>query len=398
MEIELFQQIVEKSPSIVVVTNINGEFVYVNPKFTQTTGYTIDEVVGKKTNILKSGELSREYYEKMWTTLLEGNDWKGEFHNVKKNGELYWISSSISSVKDKNGNILRFIAVQEEITNFKLAQDKINELINAQHLILESIPDGIVIFDAKGLIEYSNKSMQDLALFSASELGNSTINFSELVDSPELVDLILKNIEPAVKSLFEYELNLIPKRGEPFPVKINITELSGKKFLVVIHDVRTEQKNELLMEEFIKILSEQTYITLFRQSKIGPEIYLTDNLGFSKTEKNVLETKVGVYFTTAIGQGGSGNEGLYGPLPFPDNPEYESLIYSCFMEDKENKDPRSHGNSYCLFVVTFPKKFVPYFANRNYLTRIFSEFQKKHNSVQEIKKSYLEELKSDLIK
>ena len=73
MKLEFYKQAIEKSPSIVVITNINGEFVYVNPKFTQVTGYTLEEILGKKTSILKSGELSKEYYEKMQQALQELN-------------------------------------------------------------------------------------------------------------------------------------------------------------------------------------------------------------------------------------------------------------------------------------------------------------------------------------
>lgn len=400
MDYELFQQAIEKSPSMVVITNINGEFLYVNPKFSEVTGYDIDDIRGKKTSLMKSGELSTEYYKQMWTALLEGKEWKGEFHNKKKDGTLYWISSSISSVKDESGNILRFIAVQEEITVIKEAQQKITELMNSQNVILEAIPEGIVIINDKGLIEFSNRTMQDLTLFSPDDLSDSKLNFSYLVDSPELIDLIIKNIKPEdkIKSLFEYELHLIPKRGEPFPVKITIKELTNKKFLVVVHDIREEKRNELIMEEFYKIISNETYITLFRQSKIGPEIYLSDDLKFSKTDKNILEAKVGVYFTTAIGQGGNVNQGLFGPLPFPDSSEYISLIYTCFMKDSQNKDPRSNGSSYCLFVVTFPNKFQPYYSNRSYLTQIFSDFQGRFESIQKIDKNHLSELKLNLIK
>ncbi len=397
MELDFYRQAIEKSPSIVVITNINGEFVYVNPKFTEITGYTLNDVVGKKTSLLKSGELSTEYYKKMWDNLLQGKEWKGEFHNKKKNGQLYWISSSISSIKDSNGNIYRFVAVQEDITRIKIAQQQIDELNTFQKLILSTIPNGIVTFDKTGKILFVNPSMEKLTLFNKFELHNN--NFMELVDSAGLISLIMGAFKNSEKPPVETELNLIPKRGEPFPVEVIISELtSQEKYLAVVRDLRIEKMNEEIMEEFQKLLINDTYLTIFRQSNTGPTVYLTNEFTFSKTEKNILSTKIGVYYSTAIGQGGTASSGLYGPLPFPDSTEYESLVYTCFLNDSQNKDPRAKGKSYCMFVVTFPIKYEPYYTNRNFLRSILDNFIQKHQSLQSISKVELDELKSNLIK
>ena len=64
--------------------------VYVNPKFTEVTGYTYDEVIGKNPRILKSGYTSLEEYQELWKTIANGQIWRGEFRNRKKNGDLYW--------------------------------------------------------------------------------------------------------------------------------------------------------------------------------------------------------------------------------------------------------------------------------------------------------------------
>ena len=158
-----------------------------------------------------------------------------------------------------------------------------------------------------------------------------------------------------------------------------------------------EKSNEQILDVFYNIMSSETYITIYRQFKLGPEIYLSDDLRFSKTDKILLETKLGVFFITSVGQGDNSNEGLFGPLPFPDSPEYESIIYSCFMNDPENKDPRANGQSYCLFVLTFPKTFEPYYSNRQFLTKTFDDFQTQFNKLQDIQKSNLEDLKLQLI-
>ena len=91
---------VEQSPAIIVITDLDGRIQYVNPKFTQVTGYGAEEVTGENPRILNSGETPQEVYSEIWATIRSGGEWRGEFHNRKKNGELYWVSASISPIKD----------------------------------------------------------------------------------------------------------------------------------------------------------------------------------------------------------------------------------------------------------------------------------------------------------
>jgi len=114
---------IEQSPASIVITDTQGNIEYVNPKFTQVTGYTMDEAIGKKPNILKSGETSPEEYRRLWQDITAGKDWRGEFHNRKKNGELFWEITSISPVKDQDGVVTNFLAVKEDITDRKRAEE-----------------------------------------------------------------------------------------------------------------------------------------------------------------------------------------------------------------------------------------------------------------------------------
>ncbi|HCE46643.1 MAG TPA: hypothetical protein DET40_24105 [Lentisphaeria bacterium] len=109
---------VEHSPASIVITDMNGEIEYVNPKFTKLTGYALKEVIGRNMSIQKSGMLGPDYYKQMWTTLLAGKEWKGEFQNKKKNGDLYWEHVSISPIMNK-GQITHFIGFKEDITERK---------------------------------------------------------------------------------------------------------------------------------------------------------------------------------------------------------------------------------------------------------------------------------------
>ena len=121
-EIRQLSQAVEHSPASVIITDRQGRIEYVNPTFTRVTGYTRAEVIGQTPAILKSGDMSADAYRRLWHTINSGGTWQGEFHNRKKNGELYWEYASISPILDARGTITHFVAVKEDVTSWKEAQ------------------------------------------------------------------------------------------------------------------------------------------------------------------------------------------------------------------------------------------------------------------------------------
>ena len=126
-ELRRLTHAIEQSPLSVMITDTAGDIEYVNPKFTEITGYSMEEVRGKNPRILKSGETSAEEYKRLWETIIAGDVWRGEFRDRKKNGELFWESASISPVRDDKGAITHFIAIKEDITAQKLADEKLKE-------------------------------------------------------------------------------------------------------------------------------------------------------------------------------------------------------------------------------------------------------------------------------
>ncbi len=115
-------QAVEQSPITIVITDTNGLIQYVNPKFVETTGYSVEEVVGKNPRILKSGHTTQNEYKDLWNTIKVGEEWHGEFHNRKKNGELYWESATISPIINSDGITTHYIAIKEDITYKKYSE------------------------------------------------------------------------------------------------------------------------------------------------------------------------------------------------------------------------------------------------------------------------------------
>lgn len=121
--LRVLSRAVEQSPVTIVITDPTGAIEYVNPKFVQTTGYTVEEALGNNPRVLKSGQQPAEFYKELWETISTGHDWHGEFSNKRKNGEIYWESASISPIRDSQGQIIHFVAIKEDITQRKRAQE-----------------------------------------------------------------------------------------------------------------------------------------------------------------------------------------------------------------------------------------------------------------------------------
>ncbi|MBK8173787.1 MAG: PAS domain S-box protein [Rhodospirillales bacterium] len=121
---KLFQAI-EQSPASVMITNIAGRIEYVNPKFTESTGYTYPEVVGKTPAFLQSGYTSSREYSELWKTISAGGVWRGEFSNRCKNGDVLWELASIAPVRDGRGNVTHYVAVKEDITERKATEERL---------------------------------------------------------------------------------------------------------------------------------------------------------------------------------------------------------------------------------------------------------------------------------
>ncbi len=126
---------VEQSPVSILITDSDGYIEYVNPVFTERTGYTLKEVAGKNPRILKSELMPKETYDEIWQKIKHGQTWKGELCNRKKNGEYLWEQTSITPIMDSEGHIINFLSVNEDITEKK---QLIDALIEAKEKAEES--------------------------------------------------------------------------------------------------------------------------------------------------------------------------------------------------------------------------------------------------------------------
>ena len=143
-----FFHTIKECASMVIITDAKGNIEYVNPMFSKVTGYSHEEVIGQNPRILKSGKTSLEKYKQLWETITSGGTWHGEFVNRKKNGKFYWESVSISSVKNDDGSIYRFIKISDDITQHMQTKRR----LDTQNAVITVLAQSTTLKDASSKI------------------------------------------------------------------------------------------------------------------------------------------------------------------------------------------------------------------------------------------------------
>ena len=116
---------VEHSPASIFITDASGFFEYVNPKFTEVTGYSLSDLAGQTPRILKAGDMPDETYAQFWRSISGKTEWFGEFHNCRKNGEFYWGKTSVTPIVDDKGSVTHYLTIQEDVTERKATEEQL---------------------------------------------------------------------------------------------------------------------------------------------------------------------------------------------------------------------------------------------------------------------------------
>ena len=132
------------SACIVAITDAEGLILYVNDNFCDASGYTRQELIGSDHRIVNSGYHSREFFKDMWDTIKSGRIWSGELRNRTKSGEFYWVETTIVPFLDANGKPFRYISIRYNITERKVAQDRLIESERIHRTIVKNLPGAII--------------------------------------------------------------------------------------------------------------------------------------------------------------------------------------------------------------------------------------------------------------
>lgn len=223
---------IDQASASVVITDTSGVIEYVNSACTHKTGYTREEMIGKKPSVLKSGETPPEVYAHLWNTISSGREWSGELHNKRKDGSLYWESVIIAPVKNEEGTIINYIAVKDDITEQKVMQ---SQMMRAQRLESIGTLAGGIAHDLNNIlgpillsiqvlrIKVADPSLQKMidVVESSAQRGKNIVSqvlaFARGSESKKVqiqVRHLVNEIENVIKETFSKDINIqtyVPK-------------------------------------------------------------------------------------------------------------------------------------------------------------------------------------------
>lgn len=177
--LRVFREAVENTGHAIYWTDTTGRIKYVNSAFEDQTGYSGEEAIGTNANLLQSGVHDDRFYERLWDTILGGDVWEGQITNERKNGEQYVVKQTISPVTDADDEIIRFVAVNEEITDLRKYQTRLQQERDRFANLLDSVPVPLVIttFEDHDLtIEQTNCAFKEVLGFTDSQLRDTSLD------------------------------------------------------------------------------------------------------------------------------------------------------------------------------------------------------------------------------
>ncbi len=288
-----FSRIIEQSPTSIVITDLKGNIEYVNPRFTDVSGYSYEEAIGQNPRILKSGEIPPEGYKEMWETITSGKIWRGEFHNKKKDGTLYWEFAHIAPVKNHQGKVTHYIAVKENITLKK----SIDEARKMYAKALHNIRDMVTLVDLKGNIIYVNEAFCAAFKYQDEQILGKNFRVLLPADTPEEISDRLFNSKNSEG--WNGDIRCITRQGHIFYTAMSTSAIKDENDKIIafagisrdLTEERTVQENKRKAEmlatiqelagsvshEFSQPLQAlNNYISLLKMGKINKD-YLNNS-------------------------------------------------------------------------------------------------------------------------
>ncbi|MBI3902623.1 MAG: PAS domain S-box protein [Nitrosomonadales bacterium] len=262
-------QAVEQSPSSIVITDLEANIEYANAAFFKATGYRPAEALGQNPKILHSGKTPRETYDDMWEHLTRGEVWKGEFINKRKDGSEYTEAVLISPVRQADGKVTHYLAIKEDVTEFKRVQEAIyrlnEELENKVGLrtaelaqtnadlarreeeirsVVNTMLDCVITIDDKGIIRSANPAVEKIFGYTQDEVIGK--NVSMLMPEPDhsshdsYLEHRLSTGQPRVVGV-DRSVTGLHKNGEHIALELSVSEYFVQEkhyFTGILRDIR----------------------------------------------------------------------------------------------------------------------------------------------------------------
>ena len=286
----MMHRAVEQSASAVLITDNKGLIEYINPKFSELTGYTSEELLGQNPKIMQSGNTPLEHYQSMWQNLLETGEWCGEIKNQKKNGDDYWVYECVSAIKNNQDEVTHFLALEEDITERKRLEHRFRQAV-------ESAPYAIVMVNESGTIEMVNSQTETFFGYTRHELIGQPVEIlvPERYRSAHIGFRQVYLAAPVSRTMgMGRDLYGLRKDGTEFSVEIGLSLIDNHEETLVLSTIvditqRKEAESALKeSEERFRQMAEMTGEWLWEQDPQGYYIYcstaVSQILGFSRDE------------------------------------------------------------------------------------------------------------------
>ena len=270
-DLHLARKVIEASLDGVMIVNARGEIEFVNPAFTQLTGYAADEVIGRRPSLLKSGRHDAQFYAAMWGALNSDGVWQGEIWNRRKNGEIYAEWLSINVIRDDHGAVSQYAAVFADITERKRTEERIKNLAYLD--VLTGLPN--------------RRLFQDRLHVAIAHVhrhgGRLAVMFLDLDLFKRINDTLGHGIGDKVLQETARRLETCLREGD------TVARLGGDEFVILLPDLERVEDLPKMAERVISVVrmpftvdAHELYVT----TSVGIAVYPEDGAGVETLLKN----------------------------------------------------------------------------------------------------------------
>lgn len=241
------------SAADVTFTDLQGRITEANTRFIERTGYSREELLGQTHNIVNSGYHSKAFFLNLWDTLQRGDVWRGEVRNRKKNGETYWIDSTIIPLADEHGDIYQYLTVQFNVSDKKQMMIDLRNIERTFRAITENTNDFIAVTNIAGLITYASPAFIRKLGYQESALIGKPYESLVAQESRQTWQMLLDSL-PQQALEDKVELQLKKSTGDVIWTEANCTvsqdfkENRVSEVIIVSREItqRKERENELM--------------------------------------------------------------------------------------------------------------------------------------------------------